>query len=526
MVLASRAIDEEKPTEARALVAEAERLLAETADPRIASQVRANLGALMIDLAELQLDNDLLRRGTELTRRALSEIPERDLTPSHFYNAANGHYALWQSGGHVAIREGRMDPSYLLAKEYYRKALDLLRARPGDAEPRLHQQILVNYGNCLSSQGRVAEAVERYEQALRLNPSMPEALGNKAIVLHRYAHLSQGFTHLFLLEAARLFSEALTHPLFSPMARTFKEHLDDVNRQIAAHEAMEPEHISREQPRSPFHRFLRDYCAHHRLYLNLTTFTGQKEHLVHGDPLFIRHMSAPINDNDKFDRYVTFLNQIKHDYVLGRYFLVQSQYRSETVEAIDEGVALYYPLDYSLDSAYIQFLKASIRYALGVLDKIANFVRDYCKVNLKDKDVYFTNLWSMNKSPLLMRQELASKRNVFLWGLFDLALDLRKGGYYLSIVEQRHALTHRFVVVHDMLLSDQTNKDIPRIRLSDFRGQCILATQIARSAVIYLILMVDVQERVEDAGRPSLPIVGTPIDDRLRWRPDSGDVTI
>ena len=47
-----------------------------------------------------------------------------------------------------------------------------------------------------------------------------------------------------------------------------------------------------------------------------------------------------------------------------------------------------------------------------------------------------------------------------------------------------------FCPTRDMILS-RNDSDIPRIYLSDLLNECIQTMQIARAAVIYLILMVD-----------------------------------
>ena len=86
--------------------------------------------------------------------------------------------------------------------------------------------------------------------------------------------------------------------------------------------------------------------------------------------MFISTIIVPLNDDITINRYITFLNQIKQDFVLARHFLIQSHYRSDIVDTIDKDVILYDPLDYSIHNAYIQFLKMSLKLTVDTFDKI------------------------------------------------------------------------------------------------------------------------------------------------------------
>ncbi len=479
----------------------------------------------MIDLGSWTRNHDMVKRGTDFTMQVISEAPTEKVIPAHFYNAANGYSSMWQIRVRDAFRQGVVDQSHIEAKRLYRQAIDLANQSPGSISADLRKQLLVNYANCLDTVGRCVEAVTEFDRVLKADPTMAPALGNKGMVLHRLAHLARGHTHTFLLEAHRLLDAALKQPLNEHAKRAFRRHHDQLERVMNAHSDMKPEEGEQNQPTSRFHGFLCDFCVKHGLFLTPTTFIGDKQSVVRGDPMFISQMVASLEDDEKFDRIITFLNQIKQDYVMARYLLVQSQYRSEVADIIDHNVSLYYPLDYSLHSAYIQMLKTSLRLAVDVLDKIAYFVRDYCGVrSLSDEGVSFRNVFSTKESPLDLRPELAAKRSVFLWALLDLSLDVRKGGYYDFIYERRNALTHRFLVVHDMLLSRQTNREIPRVLLSKFTDECIAAMQTARAAVIYLMLFVESEEgRAMQKSGPVGPIAGVPVDDVFRWRPDRGE---
>jgi hypothetical protein len=170
-------------------------------------------------------------------------------------------------------------------------------------------------------------------------------------------------------------------------------------------------------------------------------------------------------------------------------------------------------------------IKTAYRLAVDVLDKIAYFVKDYYKVfTLSKRDTNFRNVFSTRKDPHKLREELKNVNNSFLFALFDLSIDLRSGGYYNFVYEKRNILTHRFLVVHDMIISDTDTEDISRVYLGDFIDECILTMQIARSALMYLILMVDVEEGNSNESRYFAPVINTPVEGVFRWTPDCGEL--
>jgi hypothetical protein len=514
-----KALDKNDLNEAERIVSDAETELSSLHGGALFSAM-ASLGGGMIDLGSDKGDGPLIVRGMEYTSKALSKARVADAQAPLLYNLANGSLALWDIRAKECMAKGSLDCTYIEAKKYFRQAIDLVQSHDLPIDP----QLFVNYGNCLDSVSRRIDAVAWYDKAIKIDDRMPLALGNKAMTLYRLARLARGHTHSFLLEAKRLLEQALSQPLEPHSADVFQRYYDAVSAFFRGHGEMEAEKVHSTKSISEFHTFLRNFCLHHELYLTPSTLVGKDNCTVYGDPMFISGLVASIDDDEKFDRYITFLNQIKQDYVLARYFLVQSQYQSNVVEAIDRDVELYYPLDYSIYSSYIEMLKLSARLAVDVLDKVAYFAWDYCKVGEPEEDaVNFRNLWSTRSNPLTLRPQLASIGNNYLFALLDLSLELRKEGHLEAMYNRRNSLTHKFLVVHDMILPSDSNADIPRIEYDDFLEECIETVQLARAAVMYLIMFVDSQEAQAADGAPTLPIEGTPVDDLFRWVPRCGD---
>lgn len=523
IVTAYKAIDEDLET-AKFLAQSAEERVAEA--DSVKSETRSAFGALLIDLGTMVRDEGMIERGTCQIEQVIRDKPLPEVNAPMYYNAGNGYGELWKLRSRRCIEEGYIDDSYMKAKCYYQKALKWIQGDRAKVDTTLHVQLLVNFANLFDSIGRHGEALRFYDKALELRPDFGEALGNKAILLSFYAFLLHGYTHLYLLESQKLLGQALASTLDPQMKETFGRTLDRVNAIVEAHSEMQPEDVSEVTLRSPFHEHLHSVCSHYGLYLcpgtHITTLQGRPL----GDPMFVKQLYSPLTDGNRTDRYITFLNEIKQDYVLARFLFIQSQYRTENIDIVDLGLSQYYPLDYSMNSTYVQLLKTSYVTAVNLLDKAANFVWDYCEVASlsRQRDVNFRSIWSDQNSSNRLRPELASRQNFLLLALLDMAMEFSAKGRLSKANILRNALTHRFLVVHDMMPNEQENSDIPRILHKDLVEECITILQLARSAIMYLILFVDSEERKREDTGPVVSIPLISVDEIWRWKPHIGDI--
>jgi tetratricopeptide (TPR) repeat protein len=526
VLAAHEALDANRLEEAEQLITQAETELPTISTTKDKKIIQANLGAVCIDLGMITANADLVKQGVEYSETLLLDTLAEDRTANQYYNTANGYLTLAEFNFTASLQAGCIDKSYRKAKGYFEQAIAILKSQGPKSDPCLCQQVLVNYANCLNFVAyRKIEAITFYEQALSINPQMAMALANKAEALYELAWLTHGYRHRFVLEAQHLFDQALEQDLSFHARQHFEAQRTTVQRFIDAHKEIEPEDIAVSEPISEFHHFLSNFCLKHQLFLTPTSILGDTTSSVAGDPMFISRMITTIDDYDKFERYITFLNEIKLDYVLARYQLVQSQFKSEFIDAANEDVETYHTLDYALYSVYIQMLKTSLRLATDILDKVAFFVYDYYSVkDLDQRSVDFKTLWSPKKTPLKLRSPLAGKQNPFLFALLDLSLDLRENGPLDWIYDRRNALTHRFLVVHDMLRTKhQQNPDIPRIELDALLQEAINTMQVARLAVMYLVMLVDYEEGLNRAEERYVRYSNPPTSGRSRWVPPLGE---
>lgn len=104
----------------------------------------------------------------------------------------------------------------------------------------------------------------------------------------------------------------------------------------------------------------------------------------------------------------------------------------------------------------------------------------------------------------------------------DLATDMNKDGFYYYINDRRNAITHRFVSIHsETITMGKKNKDIPCFSINEFENELIKVLQLLKSAIIYLIIFVDKNERKNEPSEFVLPVFFDVIDKSLRWKPNN-----
>ncbi len=516
---ASAALDRNDTEAAQRIIKGLEDEVARLPDSNYATSVRANLGGLLIDLGQWTNDLGMVGRGTAHASSALGALPPDLLTIAHYYNAANGHLAIWQSEARRMRAAGRMSPSLKQALRLFRNGR-ALHGHGSQGTDRLQMsQLLVNYGNCLDEAGRSVEGVALYDRALVANPGMGQALGNKAMTLHYLAPLARGHEHAFLRVAEELYRKALESPLEERPRQRFEKGQAGLRTLLQGHPGAPRKPPEQSPALSEFVAFHNEFCIQRQLFLTPAILLGADAPSP-GDPMFVSAMWAPIKDDTKFDRVTTQLNQIKGEYVLARLLLVQANWKSKDIDSIDEAVALYYPLDYSVHGTYVHLAKGAVKLATDVLDKVSVFVRSYFELNDPAVDkTTFRNIWSVANTPDDLREGLKGHDNPFLYALFSLASDLKPEGDYGYIYDLRNALTHRFLVVQDTAPPDGGTKELPRIGIKRLMDEAVFAVQLSRCAVMYLIMMVDAQERMENKNTRAGIIPGVPVDTGFRWRP-------
>jgi len=484
----------------------------------------ANSGGILIDIGWQLSDGNLIREGIETCQNALGLPNEVCSGPHQLYNLANGYSELFSlRRRQPGFSYEPSDPDLQQAKIYYREALQHESALPRE----LSRQLWVNYGNCLSALGRSFEAMHAYHQALTIDPAFSMALGNRAIEMAYLANITGKHISHTLIEAYQLLHKALAdkklvehggpraREYFEAQARSIEQHFEDKAILQTPLELAPP----KAQPKREFDRFYREYCWTNHLYLNLWLH-DQPSHVSFEDSIGLS-IVTPIGDSQTFTRLASYLNQVKEDYAVARLLLVQSQYPRSPQAGIGQATKFMDTLDYSKWGIPTSLLKASFAISMNVLDKIAFFINDYLdlkidvrKVSFKSRDLWLEQKSMRRSAPhdkertRTVRREILGTNNYSLFALYDIYTD-SKSKPLKELWDIRNALTHRYLVVHELMLPIPPLKEAHHhIEYAQFLRQTLDALRLVRAAILYLTSFVDIQERrnLAQVEEPTMPL--------------------
>lgn len=470
-----------------------------------------------IDIGSALWDENIIKKGFELLENDYENIIQHKINVSTvFYNLANGYSALFKfemiRDPYVAcFKESKLNK----IKYYYKKALE---HKPHNQ--KFSSQIWVNLGNCFDHLGRVVDALECYEEALKCNPNHGMALGNKGMALKYYALLTGEHQVTYLIEAYSLLSQALKLGAPHETVNLFSKELEDIREIFLDKEILDkppkyPGYTIKAD--SELERFLIDFCLKNKLYLNICNFCQKCDASI-GDTAHIKTMIISINKTkditDNLFMYLSsYLNQIKQDYIVSRFLLILSRHKETDLNFVDKRVKIIDTFNNNMHNIYIQLVKISFKNFYDILDKIACFINKYLKLRIPEKKVNFHSFWYTNSKHKKIRKKIYDTKNFSLNALFDIHKDLYKGPYK-KLRYTRNALTHRFVNVRMV----QELEDSENTTEYTLLRQTLELARIIRNAIIYLLYFVHVEERKKEAKSTGiiLPIVGKELPDNQK----------
>jgi hypothetical protein len=149
-------------------------------------------------------------------------------------------------------------------------------------------------------------------------------------------------------------------------------------------------------------------------------------------------------------------------------------------------------LDYSTNGIVSGKLKVSFEAAFNVLDKIAFFLNDYCRLGIAENQINFSRIWKENDR---LRPELSKYQNIHLYGLYNLSSDFFRG--FKHYRELRHRSTHRYIVAHveGFGWRDDLDDMSYHVGLRQLYDDTVELLQIVRAAVIYLVAFIGSEEQ-------------------------------
>lgn len=465
----------------------------------IGSKYLMNTGGLLIDIGSALGNGEVITEGINLLTENFKIIEDdRTHVVGTNYNLANGYSSLFhikrkKNPYAACFRNTELDD----ARIYYRKAIEI-----GTENPLMMSQIWVNLGNCYDDLGRVTDALECYEEALKWEKDHGMALGNKGVGLYSYARVVGEHQGTFLIEAYQLICQALKKGVSVEAVPRFEGYMAAIKNYFEGRQ-----HLLENPPQYPgykikakskIERFLVEFCLKNRLYLNPCNYCQRCDAAI-GDTALIKRMIVPISTrsgkemcgDDQFLRLAAYLNQIKQDYVTARFLLSLSRFKGLNLDFVDKRVRIINTLDYSIHNIYLELVKTSFKSFYDILDKIAFFINDYLKLNIPDTQISFRRIWhkdirNKNKG---IHTRIQDTNNYSLNALFDLHKDLDAGTYnYLTQIRNR--LTHRFVNIR-IFQELESNESMGEDSLIN---RTLELAKLVRNAILYLLHFVYVEE--------------------------------
>lgn len=413
------------------------------------------------------------------------------------YNLAKGYIDLY---AHL-IKTSRINAitfpgneNHQKAKKYFRQALNQIAFAESSEQPK----ILTDYGNCLDDIGRSLEALMMYSKALEINSCFKMALGNKAIAMRRFANIAGKFRGALFIEAYQTFRKIVDdHEIIKNGGIVanmhFKTEMGKIEKMVNDKSKLNADlrhvHYS-EDGLSEFEKFYLSFCSQNNLFLHLHIHDNTCNAAI-VDSVFI-NILEPKGKNRLFMELSKITNQIKEDFMTARLLLVESLYRKDDYDRISERTTLVNIKDDSLFHIYTGLLKAAYRLTYDILDKIARFINDYIKLGMNPRKINFMSIWGEREK---IKEPLLKTRNISLYALYDVYLDLKNDSNFRRLKLIRDSLVHRLLILYGGEKSSYDNiNDCNKIGWDVMINKTIQLMYLLKSAIIYMINFVQIEE--------------------------------
>ena len=371
-------------------------------------------------------------------------------------------------------------------------------------------RIRTNLGNCLSKLGRPIAAIEHWDAVLRENPNFAMAAGNRAIEFEWYGeHLYDPGHALIMLDAARCsYDTALSEtadwdeneccfyrPVFLEKRAKVIDYLSKIGFKPGCNLGQWSLGGNEEE------RHYRHWCLDMGLFLNPLNDV-LKLSVAAQDVLHLPDHKYKVGETDRF---VTYYNLMKQEYISARYHLYNAKLKA-TGRFVDRNIFLANLEDETEYGYHTEELKLAFRSAYSLFDKIAQFINEYYTIDLESSKVSFRKIWieKPNGNKIYrLRHIFDGKRNWPLRGIYFLSKDIFVCKFMdtaepdaAQLAKLRNQIEHRFLSLHNVW-SDMYGCDSHGcIQLDEFEGKTFRILRMTREALIYLSLAVHQEEQI------------------------------
>ena len=421
------------------------------------------------------------------------------------YNLASAHLHLWQ----LAVEQSGLGEAWLDKRSHLRKARRLfsLVAQCKDADTELRLKALTDCGNSFDNIGRYLDALDCYDQALKLDSSFGMASGNRGITLLNVAPLMGDHESHVLLRAASDLDVAISDQ--DRVLRCGGESaLETFKRRRAGLSVQEDLHHNSTEPSPQLGDSHLDWCLRNQLFLHISPdcIRVETETL---DTVTFRNFSLSLAEDSVLDRaneIVDGFNAIKQDYVAARYLVWLATAEDSPIqgqaEPITRRTSFWDTSSYADWGVKPGIGVQALKVAIDTLDTVAAFVHLYFRTGRKARNVDFRTLPYTNRSKKELAASLSealkqTEHNRGLASLFDISDEVEESSLLGLLFEHRHAATHRFFSVHNEK-APKSSDWIERLSWHELIEESLDSLRIVRGAIMYLAQMIHIHEKATE----------------------------
>ncbi len=459
----------------------------------IYNQILFSISSYLVDIGHMHGDEEAASKGLILFEEKQEDFINIMGEIHYYYNLANAKMNV--IGEKNPFKQTFETIEQLVEhKSYLWKAIKASRRENG-SDFSTH---IVNLGNSLKQQLRIAEALRCYEEVNLRNEDVPQSWINRSETLMILNNVTASYSIQMLHQVKLGYEKAALSENIPPQ---WKEHYlqkaksnsDKINK-ICIREGIELDIHDEETTRKEYEGLsdFRRFCLDNNLSLS--------EHGLYCKCLGSArdNLTIPNSSGVSGDFIVPMemvLNRVKSEFSFARRLFFEYKFHDESLELLHESCFSELFND-ELLGIEVEKLRTAFRLCFGVLDKIAVAICELYDLYPSSKNVSFQSFWQLDQGD--RRQKFEKVKTSGLLALYSIATDLneRKNGELSFFKEWRNGLEHEFIVVHkeekpsDVYGSYGFIRDIKFIKEDDFVMNLEQLLQITRSAIFSFVFSV------------------------------------
>ena len=454
----------------------------------------SNIASIFIDAGHMKPCVDSAQKGLDILNEHKDDIIEQIGEDAYFYNLSNAKSNLISEKNPFNHTFSTIEQLVEIKTDLWKAIKSFNDINAGQIEPTY----IVNLGNSLKQQFRIAEAMECYDLVNSLNHDIPQSWVNRSETLMMLNQVSNTFSIQMLEQIKSGYENVLSSKEIPPMW------VDHYRKQVTFHQdkidqackdaGIDPDSHDLEKTKAEYDELssYRKFCLDNNLSLS--------EHGLYcpcvgssRDNLTIPTTGGVVGDFVIPMEMV--LNRLKSEFSFARHLYFEYLTAEEDYELLHDSCFSELFND-ELLGIDVERLRTAFRSCFGILDKIGIAICELLDLYPPNGKVYFQSFWQLDRDS---RREIFNRnKSPGLLALYSIATDLneRKGGEWSFLKQLRNDLEHEFVVVHksdnpdDIYESYEFMDSIVFIKEEKFIEHLRRLLQLTRSAMFSFVFTV------------------------------------